>query len=83
MATSGDFEVAIDTEATVTVCTFDDGVIYDTRHTGPDGKPVVVNDEATSGRSRVSYVRQDGKWLLRGGDVVASWKGANRCPETG
>jgi len=67
-------------KATVTACTYDDGVVYDTVHKGPDGKPVTVNDTVVSGRTRFRWVEQGGNWKLQGGDVLATWKGENRCP---
>jgi hypothetical protein len=70
-----------ESRAVVTVCDFDDGVLYDTKHEGPDGKPIVVDDEPVSGRTKDRWVRQDGRWLLEGGDPVEEWKGENRCPE--
>jgi len=56
--------------ATVTACTYDDGVVYDTAHKGPDGKPITVNDTVVSGRTRFRWVEQDGTWKLQGGDVL-------------
>jgi hypothetical protein len=69
--------------ATVTVCVFDDAVVYDTEHEGPDGKPVVVNDKVESTRTEVRWIRQGGTWRLEGGDVVERWPGVNRCPPPG
>ena len=72
--------VAEDAPARVVVCTYYDGTTYDTRHNGPDGKPVTVNDTAESGRTRFRYVRRAGEWKLVGGDVLKSWTGGNHCP---
>lgn len=66
--------------AKLTVCTFDDGVVFDTRHTGPDGQPVVVNDAVVSRRAIETWLRHDGRWLLRAGLESATWRGQNRCP---
>jgi hypothetical protein len=67
-------------EATTTVCTYDDGVLYDAARKGPDGQEIVVNDEIESARTRFLWVQQKGAWKLRGGDVVKTWEGGNRCP---
>jgi hypothetical protein len=75
--------VAEGAKATVTICAFDDGVVYDTRNKGPDGKPIVVNDAVESGRTKSNFLKQNGEWRLVGGDVVQSWKGVNRCGPRG
>jgi hypothetical protein len=68
------------TAARVTVCAYYDGVTYDTKHDGPDGKPITISDSVESSRTRFRYVRQAGAWRLVGGDVLKSWMGENRCP---
>jgi hypothetical protein len=72
--------VADGARAVVTVCSFDDGIVIDTRNDGPDGKPITVDDDVVGGRTKDRWVRQDGAWRLEGGDVVEQWKGDNRCP---
>jgi hypothetical protein len=67
-------------KATTTVCTYDDGVLYDAAHKGPDGQEIVVNDDVKSGRTRFYWVQQKGAWKLQGGDVLKTWEGENRCP---
>jgi hypothetical protein len=66
--------------ARLTVCAYYDGVTYDTKHDGPDGKPITISDTAESSQTRFRYVHEGGSWRLVGGDVLKSWTGENRCP---
>jgi hypothetical protein len=65
--------------ASSTVCTYDDGVTYDAKHKGPDGKPITVDDSISSAQTRFRYIRQVGTWKLVGGDVLKTWMGENHC----
>lgn len=74
--------VAEGATAKVMVCTYDDGVTYDTRHDGPDGKPIIIDDSVSSASTRFRYSLQAGKWKLTGGEVVKTWAGENHCSAT-
>ncbi len=67
-------------QAVATVCTYDDGIVYDTANRSVDGKEIVVNDVAVSARTDFLWKHQGGSWKLDGGTVIGSWKGENRCP---
>jgi hypothetical protein len=71
--------VAEGAKASAVVCTYDDGVTYDAKHDGPDGKPIVIDDSVSSARTKFGYVLQAGQWKLTGGDVTKTWAGVNRC----
>jgi hypothetical protein len=65
--------------AVETVCGYDDSVIYDARRKAPDGREIVVDDTPTSGRTRITWVQQDG-WKIDQAEVLGTWEGENRCP---
>jgi hypothetical protein len=71
--------VAEGATASVLVCTYDDGVTYDAKHDGPDGKPIVIDDSISSARTTFAYQREGGSWKITGGDVQKTWAGENHC----
>ena len=71
--------VAEGATAKVLVCTYDDGVTYDAKHDGPDGKPIAIDDSISSARTAFAYQREGGAWKITGGDVQKTWAGENHC----
>jgi hypothetical protein len=64
----------------VTICTFDDGVLYDTRLKDAGGAAVIVNDEVVSRRTVTHWVHHANVWRQTVADEITSWHGANHCP---
>lgn len=64
----------------VTACTFDDGVLYDTRHADSKGHPVVVNDNVSSRRTVTKWRHRNGKWQQTVATEIRSWPDGNHCP---
>jgi len=64
----------------VTICTYDDGVLYDTHLSDADGTPVIVNDDVVSRRTVTHWVHHSDGWQQTVANVIESWHGANHCP---
>jgi hypothetical protein len=69
------------TKAEVVACTIDSGVVY-APNAAPDGSDLIVNDEVSANRDRLTLVLQNGSWKLYSGTALGTWKGATSCSAT-
>jgi hypothetical protein len=66
------------TRAQLTVCTIDSDIVFKPGG-APDGSDVVVNDEVTARRNRITMVLEGGAWKVSDGIGLQSWPGST-CP---
>jgi hypothetical protein len=70
-------------KATLTICHYDDGVLFSTRYHAKDGTPVVINDSVLTTRYTSTWVRAASGWRADGGKTLSTVPNANRCSAQG
>lgn len=68
------------TKGAVTLCTYDDAVIYDTTLSDANGVPVVVNDDTITRLSVMHWVRRNNAWRQTLAVEMKDWPDTNHCP---
>jgi hypothetical protein len=68
-----------ETTAEATVCEVSAGVVF-APGANADGSDLIVNDEISASRLRITLVLEAGTWKLSDGTTIESWSGATSCP---